>query len=506
MAVKDEQQPLHILFLPFLVPGHLIPIGDMAALFAARGVKCTILTTPVNAAVIRPAVDRANDAALWSGHPAIDVAVVPFPDVGLPPGIESATALASEEDRGKFFNAIMRMREPFDQFVAEHRPDAVVSDGFYTWSVDAAADHGVPRLVFLGTSAFARSCTDSTVRNNPVGACADEDPDAVVPLPGLPHRVEMRRSQMLDPKKRPDHWAFFQAMNAADQSSYGEVINSFHELEPEYAEHYREALGRRAWLVGPVALASKDVAARGAAPGALSPDADGVLRWLDAKPDGSVAYVSFGTLSSFSPAEMRELARGLDLSGMSFVWVIGGGAANDTDTDASAEWMPEGFADLISPRGDRGFTIRGWAPQMLILNHPAVGVFLTHCGWNSTLEAVSAGVPMVTWPRYADQFYNEKLIVEVLKVGVGVGSREYASNLEDRRVIGGEVIAAAIGTVMGDGKDGEAMRRKARELGVKARGAPEKGGSSYDEVGRLMDALMDRRRPAGSSVHERYGD
>jgi UDP:flavonoid glycosyltransferase YjiC (YdhE family) len=130
---------------------------------------------------------------------------------------------------------------------------------------------------------------------------------------------------------------------------------------------------------------------------------------------------------------------------------------------------------------------------MLILTHPAVGGFVTHCGWNSTLEAVSAGVPMVTWPRYADQFYNEKLVVELLKVGVGVGSADYASKLETRRVIGAEVIAEAIGRVMGDNEDAEAIRERAKELGEKARRAVVKGGSSYDDVGHLVHELMARR-------------
>ncbi|KAF0898511.1 hypothetical protein E2562_008112 [Oryza meyeriana var. granulata] len=212
---------------------------------------------------------------------AIDIAVVPFPDVGLPPGVESDTAVTSEEERGKLFQAIQRLSEPFDRFMAEGRPDAVVADGLLTWSVDAAAEHGVPRLVFFGTSVFARSCTDSMLRNNP---------------------------------KRPGHWGFFQTMNAADQRSYGEVFNSFHELEPD-------------------------------------------------------------TLSRFSPAEMRELARGLDLSGKNFVWVIKGVA----DIDAP-KWMPKGFASLISPCSEYGLTVWGWAPQMLILNHPAVDGFVTHCG------------------------------------------------------------------------------------------------------------------------------
>ncbi|KAM3318121.1 hypothetical protein ACQJBY_035706 [Aegilops geniculata] len=289
---------------------------------------------------------------------------------------------------------------------------------------------------------------------------------------------------MIDPAKRPDHWALFQSINAADQRSFGEVFNSFHELEPDYIEHYHRTLGRRAWLVGPVALASKDMAGRGT--DALSPDANSCLRWLDTKPTGSVVYVSFGTLTTSSPAEMRQLARGLALSGVDFVWVIGAaGQAPD-----SSEWMPEGFAELMA-RGRRGFIIRGWAPQLLILDHPAVDGFLTHCGWNSTLEAVSAGVPMVTWPRYADQLHNEQLVVEVLGVGVSItGGKDYASSQE---VMAGEAIAESIARLMGNSEEGDAIREKAKDLGMKARCAVENGGSSYNDVGSLMDELMARR-------------
>ncbi|XP_062179735.1 UDP-glycosyltransferase 73B4-like [Phragmites australis] len=102
MAVKDEQQSLHILFFPFLTPGHLIPIADMAALFAARGVKCTILTTPLNAAVIRSAVDRANDGFRDTDAPAIDIAVLPFPDVGFPPGVDVLPVWRKHVQSGSF--------------------------------------------------------------------------------------------------------------------------------------------------------------------------------------------------------------------------------------------------------------------------------------------------------------------------------------------------------------------------------------------------------------------
>jgi UDP:flavonoid glycosyltransferase YjiC (YdhE family) len=325
----------------------------------------------------------------------------------------------------------------------------------------------------------------------------DDDPDALVSLPGLPHRVELRRRQMLDPVKRPGEWEFYESNNAADQRSFGEVFNSFRELELDYVEHFHATLGRRAWLVGPVALAaaSRDAAATG---GSSTNDVAGAcLRWLDTKPAGSVVYVSFGTLTTFSPAELREIAGGLDHSGKNFLWVITGAE--------SSEWMPDDFAELLA-RGDRGFVIRGWAPQTLVLNHPSVGGFVTHCGWNSVLEAVSAGVPMVTWPRYGDQFHNEKLVVEVLKVGVSVGASDYATAVETHEVIGGDVIAASIKRLMGDIEEGNAMGKKAQELAISARRGVEKGGSSFNDVGRLMDELMARRSCVSAGENVRAGN
>ncbi|CAM0947057.1 unnamed protein product [Alopecurus aequalis] len=496
MATNHE--PLHILFFPFFAPGHLIPVADMAAVFASRGARCTILTTPVNADIIRPAIDRANGHNL--GSPAIDISLIPFPDVGLPPGVENAMALRTfkVDYRPKFMQAAQLLREPFHRFLADHRPDAVVSDSFFSWTLDAAAEHGVPRIVFLGTSMFARSCDESMLRNTPLETTttADSpDDDQLVSLPGLPHRVELRQSQVVDPRKQPASWAFYESNNAADQRSFGEVFNSFRELEPDYVEHFHATLGRRAWLVGPVALAAtKGIPANARSSGV---GADSCLRWLHTKPAGSVLYVSFGTVTRFSPAEMREIARGLDLSGKNFVWVIS--AAEDWP-----DWMPEGFAELTAHGKDsRGFMMRGWAPQTLILNHPSLGGFMTHCGWNSVLEAVSAGVPMVTWPRYSDQFYNEKLIVEVLKVGVSVGAKDYASPMDTHEVIGGEVIAGSITRLMRDG----GAWGKAKELGVTARSAVEKGGSSYDDVGRLMDELTFRRRllKIGEDVRAAHG-
>ena len=181
------------------------------------------------------------------------------------------------------------------------------------------------------------------------------------------------------------------------------------------------------------------------------------------------------------------MACGLQQTGRNFVRIM-----SESDAEPS-QWMPQGFAELIDP-GEHGIIFWGWAPQRLILDHSAVGGFVTHCGWNSVLEAVSAGVPLVTWPRHGDQFYNEKLILEVLMIGVSVGSMFSATKVEVRsEVINGEKIAEGIDRVMGDDEEAEAVRKKAVDLRGKARSAIEKEGSSYDDLEQLITELMARR-------------
>ncbi|KAM0935187.1 putative flavanone 7-O-beta-glucosyltransferase [Dioscorea sansibarensis] len=124
------------------------------------------------------------------------------------------------------------------------------------------------------------------------------------------------------------------------------------------------------------------------------------LAWLDEKPAGSVLYVCFGSLSEISSDQVKELALGLEASGCWFVWAVRGNAVRQLPASIE-EWL------------GRGSWSSGWAPQLLILGHVAIGGFLTHCGWNSTLEGISAGVPMVTWPLTYEQLVNGKFLNKV---------------------------------------------------------------------------------------------
>ncbi|KAL1532751.1 UDP-glycosyltransferase 83A1-like [Salvia divinorum] len=147
------------------------------------------------------------------------------------------------------------------------------------------------------------------------------------------------------------------------------------------------------------------------------------LRWLDSKPDGSVVYVSFGSLAVFSQQQLDELALGLELSGRAFLWVVRPDLAN-----GSQVVYPPGFGTGLGE-------IVEWAPQNRVLSHPSIGCFVSHCGWNSTMEGVSNGLRFLCWPYFADQLHNVRYICDKWGIGlkidfdeVGIRSRYEIKN------------------------------------------------------------------------------
>ncbi|EPS63794.1 hypothetical protein M569_10991, partial [Genlisea aurea] len=212
------------------------------------------------------------------------------------------------------------------------------------------------------------------------------------------------------------------------------------------------------------------------------------MKWLDQREANSVIYACLGSLGRISPLQFRELASGLELSGRPFVVVVKG-----------VELMPE-IEEWIESDGveertkDRGLFIRGWAPQVLILSHPSIAGFVTHCGWNSTLEGICAGVPMATWPLFGEQFLNEKLVVQILRIGVPVGAKEvvHLGEVEKSKTnVNREMIKDAIEKVMEEGGEGKERRRRVEELKRAAKIAVEAGGSSHRNVSLLIQEIED---------------
>ncbi|TKY68956.1 Hydroquinone glucosyltransferase [Spatholobus suberectus] len=128
--------------------------------------------------------------------------------------------------------------------------------------------------------------------------------------------------------------------------------------------------------------------------------------------------VNGGTLSQ---VQIIELALGLELSNHKFLWVVRAPSSSASSAYLNAqnenplEFFPYGFLERTK---EQGLVIPSWAPQIEILSHSSIGGFMSHCGWNSTLESVLQGVPLIAWPLFAEQRMNAVMLSDGLKVAL----------------------------------------------------------------------------------------
>jgi UDP:flavonoid glycosyltransferase YjiC (YdhE family) len=201
---------------------------------------------------------------------------------------------------------------------------------------------------------------------------------------------------------------------------------------------------------------------------------DECIRWLDTQPDKSVVFLSFGSLGTFSAKQLTEIAVGLEKSGERFLWVVRSPRGPDfmygdslPEPDLVA-LLPEGFLERTK---GRGLVVKNWAPQVEVLRHRATGAFVTHCGWNSTLEGITAGLPLLCWPLYAEQRVNKVHIVEEMKLGVEM--RGY-----NEEVVKAEEVEEKVRWIM-TSEGGKALRERVAAAKDGAAEALKEGGSSH---------------------------
>ncbi|WMV53561.1 hypothetical protein MTR67_046946 [Solanum verrucosum] len=215
----------------------------------------------------------------------------------------------------------------------------------------------------------------------------------------------------------------------------------FPDFEGKYIDYLSNLTSKKIVPVGSLVQESKD-----------QDDYEEIAQWLDKKDKSSTVFVSFGSEYFLSKEEILAVAQGLELSKVNFIWVIRfpqGERLNIRDA------LPEGYLERV---GERGMIMEGWAPQALILQHPSIGGFVSHCGWSSFMESMKFGVPIIAMPMHIDQPMNARLVEYI---GVGVE----AAKEEDGK-LQSEEIAKAIREVLVE-ESGEAVRKKAKELSEK---------------------------------------
>jgi UDP:flavonoid glycosyltransferase YjiC (YdhE family) len=245
------------------------------------------------------------------------------------------------------------------------------------------------------------------------------------------------------------------------------VCNTVEELEPSTIAALRA--DRPFYAVGPILPAGFARSAVATSMWAESPEC---TRWLEAQPRASVLYVSFGSYAHVTREELHEIARGVLASGARFLWVLRPDVVSVDDPDP----LPEGFADAAAGRG----LVVPWCCQVEVLAHPAVGGFLTHCGWNSILESVWAGLPMLCFPLLTDQFTNRMLVAREWGAGVSIG---------DRGAVRAEEVRTRIEALMADGEEGTKLREQVGKLRNTLQAAVAPDGSSRRNFDEFVDEL-----------------
>jgi UDP:flavonoid glycosyltransferase YjiC (YdhE family) len=193
------------------------------------------------------------------------------------------------------------------------------------------------------------------------------------------------------------------------------------------------------------------------------------LEWLEPKEPGSVIYVNFGSITVMTPEQLIEFAWGLADSKKPFLWIIRPDLVIGGSVVLSSEFVNE-----ISDRG----LIASWCPQEKVLNHPSIGGFLTHCGWNSTTESICAGVPMLCWPFFADQPTNCRVICNEWEIGIEIDTN--AKREEVKKVINELMV----------GEKGKKMKQKVMELKKKGEENTSHGGYSYMNLDKVIKEVL----------------
>ncbi|KAG2636226.1 UDP-glycosyltransferase 79-like [Panicum virgatum] len=459
MAANSDQTSINVLLVPFPVQGHINPLLQFGKRLASHGgVRCTLAATRFVANSTRPTPSSVHvavfsDGCDGGGPDEVGGMGAPYYERLESAGSETLDALlASESERGRPVNV-------------------VVYDPFLPWVRRVARRRGAVCAAFL-TQTCAVDILYAHAWAGRVPPPPLLRPEDVRGLDGLSCRLEMGDlpTFLTDASYPPSFRELlvnqFLGLDDADHV----LVNSFHDLEPQEADYMASTW--RAKMVGPTVPSAfldnrlPDDVSYGIH--LHTPMTAECKAWLDARLARSVVYVSFGSMASLGHDQMSEVAEGLYGSGKPFLWVV-----RATETAK----LPEGFADKAKARG----LIVPWCPQLEVLAHPSVGCFMTHCGWNSTVEALSAGVPMVAMPNWSDQTTNAKYIQDVWRVGVRVRP-------DAKGVVRSEEVERRVREVM-EGEMREEFRMRALEWSEKAKKSMSEGGTSDINISDFLSSF-----------------
>lgn len=449
-----------IWIVPFFGQGHLFPCIELCKQIASRNYKSTlIIPSHISTASIIPSSDDQ--------YPLFEITEIPSSSPPPPPSPHHHVVMHSQILQG--LRNLLSTRDPGS------RPVFAVIDVMMGWIVDVFKDFEIPIVGFFTSGACSAAMEFAMWQ----ARIQDVKPGEIRLLPGLPEDMALSKSDLKRRPHRPPPGAP-PPPPGAPRPSLGKIdpppppgvpgprkmappkpgdqpqwmkevggsmalmFNTCDDLEGPFINYLADQMGKPVWGVGPL-LPEQFYKSTGSllhdgemrtSRRSSNMTEDEIVQWLNLKPRRSVLYVSFGTEVGPTLDEYAQLADALEASNRPFIWVIQANAGRlhpplhfiGSDDLEEGEYFPNG---LDTKTGERGLIITGWAPQLLILSHQSTGGFLSHCGWNSTVEAIGCGVPILAWPIRGDQHYNAKLVINHLQVGYMISDDQSNSIQKD---------------------------------------------------------------------------
>lgn len=444
-----------VMVLPFPAQGHVIPLMELSGKLTEHGIKVDFVNTEFNR-------DRILESMVEEGGIPDGIRMLSIPD-GLGPGDDHA-------DIGKFVRDLpSAMSGRLEEMIRSNKIKWVIVDGSMSWALEVASKAGA-RVALFSTYSAAVFALRVNLPKLIEDGVLDENGN-------VSRNARIQMMPPIDPSEIP--WVSLASTSAPERRRnniqnvlktnlsmpLAEMIicNTSVEMEPNAL-----ALLPNALPLGPLVAPSSGPA------GNFLPEDLTCLTWLDAQAPDSVVYVAFGSSGFLDATQFKELGDGLALSGRPFLWVVR--PKFTTGVDVGQDWFDE-FKRRV---GGKGMVV-AWAPQQRVLAHPSVACFVSHCGWNSTMEGVLHGVPFLCWPYFADQFCNQSYICNVWGTGVKLCR-------DEQGVVTKEEIESKVARLLEDGE----IKARAAAWKHKTSASIAEGGSSYQNLLKLVNLLREQ--------------
>ncbi|KAL2324221.1 hypothetical protein Fmac_023279 [Flemingia macrophylla] len=471
---QDKKEELHVLLVAFSAQGHINPLLRLGKTLLTKGLHVTLATTQiVYHRVFKPTT--ADDATVPASITTNGIQVIFFSD-GFGTGKDRKVLNVDH-----FMDIIGKVGpNNLSNLIKEHfinnskKLACIINNPFIPWVADVAANFNIP-CACLWIQPCALYAIYYRFYNNLNQFPTQQNPQMTVHLPGLPPLQPQDLPSFLLPSNT--HQSMPKVLKEVFQHANKIkwfLANSFHHLEKEAIASMDEVcpITTVGPLVPPSLVGQEETEDVGLE---MWRAGESCMEWLNQQAPSSVIYVSFGSLLEFSSKELESIAKALKNSSKPFLWVNKG---VDREQEEQVVQLLKG---LVEKRKERGMVV-SWCPQTKVLSHPAIACFLTHCGWNSILEAITTGTPMVAWPKWTDQPTNAKLISDVFRLGVRLAP-------DAEGFVAAEEVERAFQRIFAAAE----FRSNASELKRAAREAVSPGGSSDRNIQSFVDEIIGGR-------------